>query len=1162
MRMLSSRSFRLGGLLRTLAFTCLLGATLAPSAHAGWGATGIPATRAPRVQSRPVAVTDGAGGMVVAWIDTRSGYNSDVYAQRILPVGSIGAGWTTDGTALTRVTCTKYDLALTSDGAGGAIATWADVRCPPGDGIARLYAQRVRANGTMDPAWPVDGRALSPSATLQEKPAITGDGAGGAYVVWNDRRSGFMALYATRVTSAGVVAPGWPANGLLLSSTTRDTCAAAIAPDGAGGALVSWVVPGPANDTLKVQRITSGGAIAAGWPAGGAVACAAAGRRDGVALAASAGGDAWLAWVDWRGGDADVYATRIAAGGAIAAGWSASGAAIASGTGAQRSPAVVAAAGDRGVFAWSDGAAAGGADVRAKSFDAAGATAPGWPAGGRTVCAAAGDQVSPLLAADGTGGFLVAWTDSRDLATLARDLYLQRLAADGSVAPGWASDGFPLCTQAADQSQPALVPDGAGGALGAWTDTRNFATSDLDLYANRLGADGPLPTQIRNLAALHHDGQTFLTGTAPATTGYVYRFYRSESPITSTADLANATMIGSPMDSSWCAQRLSQFMGRTYAHCIDSLAAPLDSMQVLFVTTPTLNRTVYYAATAQATDAEENRAITPGSNALAAPVQEFVNRPRPVFQREIRVHDQPTRMYTLWTASAETPWFPAMSNRPSMPFDCAIRPGYSSLDSTSLLVRPATRNLYCLDVIWWTPGYWLMSFDDLLPAVQGSFYFGYHEGFDLTLAHQSPPTGGIVHDYTRQRIVFMLGWARRNFPVDTTRVYAFGYSLAGAAAATLTYAAPGWIAGAQSISGHYDFSYSTEPVAGSSFNPGQYYDLLETELWGSKALNLPTSAGGHVYELTNLSYLSGAMEPVAVPPLVSFDGRQDTAMGWAEKVNYYRAMQHHRQGGTFFWDQHVHNTDLSLMYWLPMIGPSSLWRYETDRSFPALSHCSADQDPGDGTPASGDTLGTINGYVQWDSLLVDQPGGWSTTLRPRDLVSSLGPRPAPDSFTVDVTPRRLQAFHPVPGQSFPWRAMRIDDDAIVQTGVVVADSLARLTIEAVRVYRGGTLLSIGDESLLGVPGGNAPPPARLALSLARNPVRGAGEAFVSWTHAGEGRVDLLDVTGRRVATLQRGPVAAGTSRVALGSHALRPGLYWVVASDGRDRVTKRVVVLR
>ncbi len=1140
---------------------CAAIALLAPAAAlAGWGASGIPATRAAGAQAKPVAVSDGAGGMFVGWADPRSGYNTDIYVQRILPVGSIGAQWTPDGNALTHVTCTKYDLAMTADGAGGAIAVWADVRCP-GSGIARLYAQRVRGDGSCDPAWPGNGRALCSSLALQEKPAVTSDGAGGAFVAWCDRRSGSMAPYATRVTSAGVIAPGWPDSGRKVWQVVREGSGPVVAADGVGGCYVAWTSPGTASDTIRVLRYAADGSFAAGWSDGGVVACGMGGHRGDVRISAASDGGVWVAWVDTRDGSSDVYASRIDGAGVRTAGWPAAGLAIATGGANQAEPALAERATGHVVLAWSDDSGGSGADVRAVSLDVSGALSSGWTAGGAEVCSAPGNQLGPLVVADGEGGALFAWTDARDSLATGRDIYGQRLSSDGSRAPGWVVDGHPICLVGADQSAPALVAGGDGGALAAWLDARNLAQNNLDVYANRIGADGPLPTQVRDLAAVHHDGQTFLTATAPASTGYTYRFYASDSPITSAADLANATFVGSPMDSSWHMRRLSEFMGRTYTYRIDSLATPLDSSQVLFVRTPTVPGAVYYAATARPIDGDEDVSITPNENALTVPVQEYVSRPRPVFQRQLRVHDQPTDMYTLWTAAEDTPDFPAMCNRPSVPFDCAVRRGYASVDSTSLLVRPATRNLYCLNVIWWTPGYWLMSFDDLLPSVQGSFYFGYHENFDLTLAYQPPPVGGMVRDYTRARCVFLLDWARRTLPVDTTRVYTFGYSLAGAAAATLAFSAPKWIAGTESVSGHYDYSYRDEPVANSGFNTGQYYETLMSELWGPLSLNLPTNSGLRVYEATDASFLAGHMEPVAVPPLISFDGKRDVPMGWAEKVNFYRAMQRHRQGGTFFWDMHEHNTDNSQMWWLPMIGPSGLWRWNSHMSFPALSNCSADDDPGDGDPAHGDSLGTINGHVQWDSLLTDVPSGWAVTLRPRDLTTSFGPRPAPDSFTVDVTPRRLRAFHVTPGQSVPWRVLRVDDDAIVQSGVVVGDSLGRVTVEGVRVHRGGSLLTIGDVVLLDA--GPAPRP-RLrtpSLSLARNPLRGAGEARVAWPADGDARIELLDVSGRRVHTLWRGVAVVGAARHAIPAGALRAGLYWVVASQGDARVTKRLVVL-
>ncbi len=157
------------------ALACVL--ALAPfaaprRAEAGWGLTGIPATRAPRAQYRPVAVSDGAGGMLLAWLDHRSGYNVDVYAQRVLPVGSIGTNWSPDGNALTHVTCTKFDLALASDGAGGAIA-WRGPTCAaPAAASPRVLPARARASGAPDPAWPVDARALCSATALQDKPAI------------------------------------------------------------------------------------------------------------------------------------------------------------------------------------------------------------------------------------------------------------------------------------------------------------------------------------------------------------------------------------------------------------------------------------------------------------------------------------------------------------------------------------------------------------------------------------------------------------------------------------------------------------------------------------------------------------------------------------------------------------------------------------------------------------------------------------------------------------------------------------------------------------------------------------------------------------------------------------------------------------------------------
>lgn len=105
-----------------------------------------------------------------------------------------------------------------------------------------------------------------------------------------------------------------------------------------------------------------------------------------------------------------------------------------------------------------------------------------WIAQGNPVCTSAGAQVAPSAVADGTGGMIAAWLDSRPGAP---GIYAQRLLGDGSIAPGWPVDGA-LCSGATASGVPVPVPDGAGGALILWLGTPS-------IYAQRIEANGSMP---------------------------------------------------------------------------------------------------------------------------------------------------------------------------------------------------------------------------------------------------------------------------------------------------------------------------------------------------------------------------------------------------------------------------------------------------------------------------------------------------------------------------------------------------------------------------------------------------------------------------------------------------------------------------------------------
>lgn len=206
-----------------------------------WGACGVSLCTATGSQGSAAIVSDGAGGAIVAWADSRSGID-DIYARRITAAGA--PQWTANGVALCTAPSGEDSPAIVSDGAGGAIVTWADPRTFLHDDI---YARRVNASGT--PQWTVDGVALCTAMDDQLVPRIVSDGTGSAIVVWTDIRAGNADIYAQRVDASGTW--GNPAPTL--------TSVADVPHDQGGFVTVQWT-PGNAlpPNFYQVYRNDSG----------------------------------------------------------------------------------------------------------------------------------------------------------------------------------------------------------------------------------------------------------------------------------------------------------------------------------------------------------------------------------------------------------------------------------------------------------------------------------------------------------------------------------------------------------------------------------------------------------------------------------------------------------------------------------------------------------------------------------------------------------------------------------------------------------------------------------------------------------------------------------------------------------------------------------------
>jgi hypothetical protein len=271
--------------------------------------------------------------------------------------------------------------------------------------------------------------------------------------------------------------------------------------DGAGGAIVAWQDSRTGNTytdaDIYAQHLLASGVADPAWPTDGRALCTAADNQGNALVVTDGAGGAIVTWYDGRDGTTDLYAQHVLASGAVDPAWPSDGGAVCTAGFRQFFPFVVAADGSGGVLvAWGDNRGAGGyADIYAQHMLATGIVDPAWPTVGRGVCTAASDQSFPAMIADGAGGAVIAWVDGRGCSD---DIYAHHLLASGLVDSDWPAAGRALCTAPSYQRYPTMVADGTGGAMVAWQDERD---GNADIYSHHLSGDIVTPVLLSLLGA-------------------------------------------------------------------------------------------------------------------------------------------------------------------------------------------------------------------------------------------------------------------------------------------------------------------------------------------------------------------------------------------------------------------------------------------------------------------------------------------------------------------------------------------------------------------------------------------------------------------------------------------------------------------------------------
>ena len=436
-----------------------------------WMAEGAIICSASNNQLEPCIESDGTGGAIISWQDLRSGEYGDIYAQRI---NSSGIGqWVADGEIVCDEVFGQTNHAIHEDGSGGAIMVWLDYRLMESD-FYEIYVQKMDGAGVTQ--WTGNGEIICEYyGNRQDNIDHIADGEGGAIAVWVETMGGF---FAQRVDSFGI--RQWTDTGVMLCPGDWRQNLPQMISTSEGGAIVTWQDRRNGYNDIYVQKIDAYGVEQ--WTANGVGVCTDIEDQRRPKIISDGAGGAIISWQDYRNGNADIYAQRVDGNGVIQ--WAMDGIAVCISTGAQDFPEMVSGGSGEAIIVWADDRN-GNSDIFAQRIDFGGALQ--WTAGGLAVCSKAYDQIDFRAVSDGAGGVIVVWQDSDGGEY---DIYGQRVEVGGGLL--WEPGGSAICSHNLNQLYPRISPDGTGGAIVVWIDTRyqSYQTDRGDVFVQRIDASG------------------------------------------------------------------------------------------------------------------------------------------------------------------------------------------------------------------------------------------------------------------------------------------------------------------------------------------------------------------------------------------------------------------------------------------------------------------------------------------------------------------------------------------------------------------------------------------------------------------------------------------------------------------------------------------------
>jgi hypothetical protein len=224
-----------------------------------------------------------------------------------------GGMWTENGVRVTSNTQDQDQVAMDGDGSGGAYIAWRDKRTNP---FGDIYASRVNSSGSIVSGWATAVTTGTPGVVTNEAPDITksinGAAVDGMVVTWIQHNGSpyYQDIYAKKLDPDGNAL--WTVGVCTLEATQYGP---KIVSDRNGGAVIVWGDYRESIPAIYAQKVDSGGQAV--WTTNGITVCASivdakktAANNPQIAFFGSSDGY-MIGWYDQRDGYQDLYARRL-----------------------------------------------------------------------------------------------------------------------------------------------------------------------------------------------------------------------------------------------------------------------------------------------------------------------------------------------------------------------------------------------------------------------------------------------------------------------------------------------------------------------------------------------------------------------------------------------------------------------------------------------------------------------------------------------------------------------------------------------------------------------------------------------------------------------------------------------------------------------------------